>query len=103
MESVQEPPISPLHVAVVTADDGVLLVAAGTTTAAVAEQLAGYVASRADHGLWPADAERVAACLRAGDSEGAIRAYFTAVGGRWDGEQLHWQPAVPGGSPTPDA
>jgi len=94
-EQTQERSPSPWHVAVVTADDGVLHVALGPTTAAVAEQLAGYVAGRADHGLWPAEAERVAALLRAGDREGAVRAYFDAVGGRWDGERLHLQTATP--------
>ncbi|HEX6104955.1 MAG TPA: hypothetical protein VFZ26_05185 [Gemmatimonadales bacterium] len=88
-----------VHVAVVTAEDSVRLVAVGPSRAAVLARLARYVREWAPHRLWPRDAERVTGALRAGEVEAAVVTYFEAVGERWDRERLHIEVAGPVLSP----
>ena len=76
------------HVAVVSAPDGLRLIACCRTERELVRLLAKYVALHAARQLWPADARRVRSLLRNGELEGAVAHYFARVGGRWDNEQL---------------
>jgi hypothetical protein len=77
-----------LHVAVVHSADAVRFVAVARSPETLAARLAEYVRREADDALWPADARRVHRPLSAGRPEGAVAAYFAAVGARWDEERL---------------
>jgi hypothetical protein len=76
------------HTAVVLAADGVRFVAPGPDRASLVSQLAGYVAERCDHTLWPSLAAKVRGLIDAGMAETAITMYFENVGDRWDEERL---------------
>lgn len=75
--------------AVVRGVDGTVLFAASAgDEAALEAQLLGYVTSRCDDVLWPADARRVMRFADEGCRREAIDAYFASVGQRWDEEWL---------------
>ena len=76
------------HLAV-TAADGIRFSASALSHEYLLRDLAAYVARRAPTCLWLADARRVRAALRRGDTASAVALYFARVGQRWDAEQLH--------------
>ena len=75
-----------LHVAAVTAADGIRFVVAEPTADLLALRLSEYVRSRAPYALWPEDALCVERALAAGRGAAAVDAYFAKVGRRWDQE-----------------
>jgi hypothetical protein len=82
-----------LHVAIVYGPDTEPFVTLGRSRDQVVRRLARYVRRSAPDLLWPEDAARVTELLRTGDREGAIDAYFRAVGGedrkvRWEVQRL---------------
>ena len=77
------------HLAVVTAADGIRFSTSAPSHEHLLRDLAAYVARRAPTCLWLADARRVRAALRRGDTASAVALYFARVGQRWDAEQLH--------------
>jgi len=77
-----------LHVAAVYAADGIRLLVAAATPAALTGRIAEHVARHASHQLRSTVARRVRALLAAGRLEDAIDLYFSRVGERWDREYL---------------
>jgi hypothetical protein len=73
---------------VVHAADGIRFVALAADRHGLSEQVARYVADRAASVLWRREAASVLRALSAGDAEGAVERYFSAVGGRWDAESV---------------
>jgi hypothetical protein len=69
-----------LHIAVVHGTDTEPYVAVGESRLQVTQCLASHVARHAPTLLWPDDAERVARFLTSRDLEGAVNAYFEALG-----------------------
>lgn len=76
--------------AVIVGDDGVRWQAVAPSRSELLRRLGDYVATHAEHQLWPADAVRVTRWLALGDVERAVAHYFASVGERWDRERLHW-------------
>ncbi len=85
-----------LVTAVVHAADGVRFVASAPSSAALANEVAGYVASRCDDSLWPSVAAQVREFIEDGNPDAAIATYFANVGQRWDHERLELDASWPG-------
>ena len=88
-----------VHVAIVSARDGVRLVAACRTERELLRRLARYVIHHATWQLWPADARRVRSLVARGALVAAIDCYFARVGERWDDERLLRLALIPEASP----
>jgi hypothetical protein len=82
------PSLVTLHVAIVTAADGIRFAAAEPTADLLCRRLTDYVRARARYALWPEDARRVARAFAAGQGAAAVAAYFATVGRRWDPERV---------------
>lgn len=82
-------PAEILHLAVVTAADGIRFAAAERRADVTLARVADYVSENSPAKLWPHPARSVRDLLARGEVEEAVRTYFRFVGERWDAEQLH--------------
>lgn len=78
-----------VHLAVVSANDGVVEVLCDWTSEGLLIRLSRYVEENAVGKLWSKDSRRMRELLEAGNPEAAIELYFEKVGERWDSERLH--------------
>lgn len=78
-----------VHVAVISANDGVVSVLCDWTSNGLLIRLSRYVEENAVAKLWPEVYSRVRELVRVGKREAAIELYFKKVGERWDVEFLH--------------
>jgi hypothetical protein len=89
MEIAPEVEQEPIHVAVVTAADGVRLVALATSMEELLVKVAEYVEPRVVAELPLGSAMEVMDHLIAGRNEAAVKRYFDCASRRWDVESLH--------------
>lgn len=77
-----------LHVAIVLVATEVELVAVADSEPQLFEELAAFVARRAEVVLWASHGARVHNLLEQGNIKSAVERYFARVGERWDCERL---------------